>query len=167
MPAAEASAEGRGVSTIAEHSQIAIKFASPEYRKSGADIPGRRSHIAYMDDAEEKNGGPNHLRAWMRYKGMTGVQLAEALGGNVTAGMISDLANSKRQLSAKWLRRLAPVLGTTPGHLLDHDPEILPTDILEVWLGATAEQRRQLAALAKVVVETSSATGTDGKASKR
>lgn len=146
-----------------QHSQIAIRFASAECRKSemGAACPG--SHIATTMDTDDKNGGPNHLRAWMRYRRMTGASLAEALGENVTPGMISDLANSKRQLSAKWLRRLAPVLGTTPGHLLDHDPNVLPTDILEVWLGATLDQRRQLAALAKVVVDPSSATGTNGK----
>lgn len=137
-------------------------FASAEYRKTGKASVPYKSHNAAMDDAYDKNGGPNHLRAWLRFRDMTGTQLADELGGGVTAGMVSDLANSKRQLSAKWLRRIAPILGTTPGHLLDHDPADLPTDIVEVWLSATLEQKRQLAALAKVVVETSS-TGTNGK----
>lgn len=128
-------------------------FASDENRKSGADKLFAVSHYANMDETDEKNGGPNHLRAWMRHRKMTGAQLADAVGGNVTAGMISDLANSKRQLSAKWLRRLAPALDTTPGHLLDHDPSELPSDIVEVWMSATREQQRQLLALAKVVVE--------------
>lgn len=141
------------------HSQIATIFASPEYRKTGDEPKMAQSYIAIMDDHDEKNGGPNHLRAWMRYRGMTGAQLAAALDGNVTPGMVSDLANSKRQLSAKWLRRLAPILGTTPGHLLDHDPGDLPSSIAEIWLNATAEERRQLLALAKVVTQRD---GTNG-----
>lgn len=162
MPADCASAEGRGVSAIEGHSQIAIIFARPECRKSEADKRMHSSQTANMDDADDKNGGPNNLRAWMRYRKKTGAQMADAIGGGVTPGMISDLANSKRQLSAKWLRRLAPVLETTPGHLLDHDTYELPNDIVEVWLGATADQRRQLMALAKVVVDTTDKTGTDG-----
>jgi transcriptional regulator with XRE-family HTH domain len=73
-------------------------------------------------DDENKNGGPNHLRAWMEHRGIKGVELANKLGGSVTPGMVSDLANGKRALSAKWLRRLADALETTPGALLDHGP---------------------------------------------
>ncbi|WP_335308086.1 helix-turn-helix domain-containing protein [Sphingomonas phyllosphaerae] len=112
-----------------------------------------------MDDDVDKNGGPNHLRAWMRFRGVNGAQLATALGGNVTPGMVSDLVNSKRQLSAKWLRRLAPILHTTPGHLLDHDPTDLPTDIAEVWFAADPDQKKKIIELAKVIVPS---TGTHG-----
>lgn len=152
MPAEAASAVVEGVSTMSRHSQIAIVFARGENRKNGNDAADLVSHTANVDDADEKNGGPNHLRAWMRYRSINGAQLADALGGNVTPGMVSDLANSKRALSAKWLRRLAPILKTTPGHLLDHDPHALPTGIAEVWLNATEDQRKQLMALAEVVV---------------
>ena len=110
-----------------------------------------------MED-EDKNGGPNHLRAWMIYRDMKGNALAEALGGNVTPGMVSDLANGKRALSAKWLRRLAPLLGTTPGMLLDHDPRELSADLLDIWGSADPSQRRQLIDVAKAIVR----TGTDG-----
>ena len=140
------------------YSQNAIYFATPEIRKFGNDIDPTNSHNAKMDEATDKNGGPNHLRAWMRYRNINGQKLAEELGGNVTPGMVSDLANSKRALSAKWLRRLAPILKTTPGHLLDHDPNDLPTDLAEIWLNATPAQRRQLVALAEVVTK----DGTNG-----
>jgi len=94
----------------------------------------------------------------MLYRKVKGAELAERLGGNVTPGMISDLANSKRALSAKWLRRLAPALDTTPGMLLDHDPNELPSDIMEIWGSASDAQKRQLVDLAKVIVR----DGTNG-----
>lgn len=158
MPAALASSDVRGASTISRHSQIANVFASPEFRRIGNDLGCQISHYANMVDDDDKNGGPNHLRAWMEYRKIKGNQLAEMLGGNVTPGMVSDLANSKRALSAKWLRRIAPLLKTTPGQLLDHDPREMPSDILEIWFDADTETRRRLVDVAKALVR----TGTDG-----
>lgn len=89
----------------------------------------------------------------MRFRDIKGADLAERLGGSVTPGMVSDLANSNRALSAKWLRRLAPILDTTPGMLLDHDPYDLPSDIIDIWLKADNEQRRQLTDIAKALVK--------------
>lgn len=100
----------------------------------------------------DKNGGPNYLRAWMEFRGVKGVELAEALGGNVTPGMVSDLVNSNRALSAKWLRRLAPILKTTPGMLLDHDPRELSSDVIDIWVNATNEDRRKIADMAGIIV---------------
>ncbi|WP_419808362.1 hypothetical protein [Sphingomonas sp.] len=159
MPAAAASWPVDGASFITRYSQNAIMFASPENRRMPDALPNLHSHNAMMDKSDEKNGGPNHLKAWMRFRGVSGQALADALGGTVTAGMVSDLTNSNRQLSAKWLRRIAPILKTTPGHLLDHDPSALPTGLAEIWFAATEDQRRQLIALAAVVVP---GTGTDG-----
>jgi transcriptional regulator with XRE-family HTH domain len=62
---------------------------------------------------------------------MTQEQLAVAVGTD--KGVISLLESGSRGLSDKWLRRLAPILETSPGHLLDHDPENLPTDIIDIW----------------------------------
>jgi transcriptional regulator with XRE-family HTH domain len=62
---------------------------------------------------------------------MTQEQLAIAVGTD--KGVISLLESGSRGLSDKWLRRLAPILETSPGHLLDHDPENLPTDIIDIW----------------------------------
>lgn len=138
------------------HSQIANVYARGEFRKTDGYLACVLSQTADMEDDTDKNGGPNHLRAWMKYRGVKGVQLAEGLGGNVTPGMVSDLANSNRALSAKWLRRIAPILDTTPGMLLDHDPYDLDADIIDFWTHASEAQRRQLVDLARVV-----RTGTD------
>lgn len=112
-----------------------------------------------MVDEDDKNGGPNYLRAWMEHRGIKGVELAKRLGNNVTPGMVSDLINSNRALSAKWLRRIAPILDTTPGMLLDHDPTDVDADIIDMWSSATARQRRQLSEIAKTILR----TGTDDK----
>lgn len=102
----------------------------------------------------EKNGGPNYLRAWRKFRQMSQQQLADAV--DTTVGVISHLEAGERALSAKWLRRLAPVLKTTPGHLLEHDPENLPTDIIDIW--SRIEERDRTTALR--VLE-SFRTGTD------
>ena len=107
-----------------------------------------------MEESDDKNGGPNHLRAWMRYRGVKGAELAEKLGGSVTPGMVSDLANSKRALSAKWLRRIAPIIRTTPGMLLDHDPFNLDSSVIDIWLSAGDREKRQISAVAAEIVRT-------------
>lgn len=160
MPACRATSVYEG--SIREHSQIANNLASPKNRKSGNYSNAALPQNANMDDSfdeTDKNGGANHLRAWMEYRGLKGIDVAKALGGNVTPGMVSDLVNSKRALSAKWLRRLAPILETTPGALLDFNPFEVDADILEMWTNADTGQRRQIVDLAKVVV---GKTGTDG-----
>lgn len=79
----------------------------------------------------EKNGGRNYLQAWREFRQMTREELAAKV--DTTAAVIWHLEEGQRGLSAKWLRRLAPALRTTPGFLLDHDPNDLPTDILDIW----------------------------------
>lgn len=83
----------------------------------------------------------NHLRAWREFRRMTQVQLAEAVG--TKGSVISLLESGERRLSDKWLRRLAPALQTTPGHLLDYDPESVPTDLLEIWASIPEDRRAQ------------------------
>lgn len=107
------------------------------------------AHYANMG-SDDKNGGPNHLRAWREHRGLSQTELAERVG--TTQSQITHLETGDRALSAKWLRKLADALNTTPGHLLDHDPTTLPSDIVEIWLDATAEQRRQLIEMANVIV---------------
>lgn len=107
-------------------------------------------------DSTGKNAGPNYLRAWRAFREMTQEQLAELVGTN--ANMIGYLESGERGLSAKWLRRLAPALRTTPGMLLDHDPADLDSDIMEIWANGDARQKRQLAEIAKALIK----TGTEG-----
>jgi len=162
MPDALSISDDLGASFIREHSQIANINATPEFRKNGNDANCVISHCAYMDESDNKNGGPNHLHAWMKHRGVKGVELAKALGGTVTPGMVSDLANSNRALSAKWLRRIAPILDTTPGMLLDHDPTILDADVIEMWGSASQRQKAQIANIAKTLLASDDdLTGTD------
>lgn len=111
--------------------------------------------IAHNANVEtEKNAGPNYLKAWREFRRMSQEKLAEEIG--TTKAVISLLESGQRPLSAKWLRKIAPVLRTTPGHLLDHDPEGLPTDVIEIW--SHIEERDRPRALR--VLE-SFRTGTD------
>lgn len=98
---------------------------------------------------------PNHLRAWRKFRGMTQQELADAL--DTTKSVISDLERGVVQLNDKWLRRLAPVLETQPGILLDHDPSELDNDIIDIWAHIPDESRAQAAA----VLRTFTRTGTD------
>lgn len=83
----------------------------------------------------------NYLRAWREHRGLTQARLAEAVG--TTGAVISLLESGERGLSDKWLRKLAPVLGTRPGHLLEIDPNQLDDDILEIWSDIPEERRDQ------------------------
>ena len=100
----------------------------------------------------DKNGGPNFLREWRLFRKLTQDQLAERVGTN--ANMIGYLESGERGLSAKWLRRLAPALDTTPGMLLDHDPNTLDNDIIDIWAHAGERERRQISDIAKTLLRT-------------
>lgn len=98
----------------------------------------------------------NHLRAWREFRFMTQEELADAVG---TAGNVIGLLESgERGLSQKWLSKLAPALGTTPGHLLDHDPRDLATDILDTWAAIPTEDRPK----ALAILQAFKRTGTEG-----
>jgi transcriptional regulator with XRE-family HTH domain len=88
-----------------------------------------------------KNPEPNFLKAWREYRHMTQAKLAEAIG--TTGAVISLLEAGERRLSDKWLRRIAPVLNTRPGHLLELDPSDVSTDILEIWSEIPEDRREQ------------------------
>lgn len=88
-------------------------------------------------DVDKRLG--NNLRAWREFRKLTQTELAEKVG--TTGAVISLLESGGRKLSPKWLYRLAPVLGTTAGHLMDHDPNELPTDMLDVWVDISEEDR--------------------------
>jgi transcriptional regulator with XRE-family HTH domain len=104
-----------------------------------------------MMESQDKNGGPNYLREWRKFRGLTQAMLAELVGTN--ANMVQYLESGERGLSAKWLRKLAPALDTTSGMILDHDPNDLDSDIIEIWATASNREKRQLASLARVIVK--------------
>lgn len=86
---------------------------------------------------------------------MSQEQLAEKL--DTAKGVISLLENGKRPLSDKWLRRLAEVLETRPGHILDVDPNELDNDIIDIWTRIAEGDRAQAARVLRSFVK----TGTD------
>jgi transcriptional regulator with XRE-family HTH domain len=155
MPVASRSSRGEGVS-ISGKSQIVIRSASPKHHSLCGASEFTICDNQAMPEETDKNGGPNYLQAWREFRGMTQAELAAAVGTN--QNMIGYLEAGDRGLSAKWLRRLAPALRTQPGFILEHDPRKLPTDIIEIWINATDQERRQLVNLAKAIVK----TGTDG-----
>src|SRR5690348_220767 len=73
----------------------------------------------------------NYLRDWRLYKKLTLEELAEKVGTNKS--VIHLLENEKRPLSAKWLRKLADALGTTPGRILDVNPNETSAEVLDIW----------------------------------
>jgi transcriptional regulator with XRE-family HTH domain len=110
------------------------------------------SQAAMMDD--EKNGGPNFLQAWRLYNHMSQEKLAAEVG--TTAAVISLLESGDRALSAKWLRRLAPVLKTTPGRLLDHHPDDVDQEVMAFFSNVSQFQKRQIIEIAKAITKTGS-----------
>jgi transcriptional regulator with XRE-family HTH domain len=123
---------------------------------NGLSLTGENAwrHIAPMEQ-DESNGGPNHLRAWREFRKLSQEELAAAV--ETSHQVIGYLERGRTQLSAKWLRKLAPALDTTPGMLLDHDPNDLSADLIEMWVHASKGQRRQISDIAKTITR----TGTD------
>lgn len=74
----------------------------------------------------------NHIRAWREYRGLTQAQLAELVGA--TDNQISMLESGDRQLSPKWLERLAAALKTKPGFLYQFAPGDADLSIMEAIL---------------------------------
>jgi transcriptional regulator with XRE-family HTH domain len=111
-------------------------------------------------DSDDKNGGPNNLRAWRVHKKLSQAELAARVKPPTNANMIQYLESGERGLSLKWLRRLADALETTPGHLADHAPEDVDAELLDFWSRKMDhDQRRQLRRIAEALTK----TGTDGK----
>lgn len=102
-----------------------------------------------MSEAD-KNGGPNFLRAWREYRGMSQVDLADAVG--TTPNMIHYLESGERGLSLKWMRRLADALDTNVGMLAQFDPNDLDRDAIEIWATASNRDRRKILEIAKLIV---------------
>ena len=108
------------------------------------------AHNAYMAETDR-----NYLRHWREFREMTQEELADKIG--TTKAVISLLENEKRPLSSKWLRKLADVLDTQPGHILDHDPNELPSDVFDLWSRIGKTDRAQAARILRTF-----ATGTEG-----
>ncbi len=98
----------------------------------------------------------NHLKAWREFRRMSQEELAEAIG--TTGSVISLLESGTRGLSLKWLLKLAPALKTSPGFLLDHDPNDIPIDMLDLWGHIDVKDRPR----ALKILETFTRDGSSG-----
>lgn len=116
---------------------------------------GNARELEYVYDVCMDEAPKNHLRAWREFRKMSQDELAQRL--DTAKGVISLLENGKRPLSDKWLRRLAEVLETQPGHILDVDPADLDNDIIDIWTRIPERDREQAAR----ILRTFTKTGTD------
>lgn len=108
------------------------------------------------EENRERNGGANYLRAWRLHAGLSLEELAEKAGS--THQVMGYLERGRTQLSGKWLRKLAPILGTTPGRLLDYHPDDFRNNFALGWAEtATEQQLRQIDEIARTITR----TGTD------
>lgn len=104
-----------------------------------------------------REGPPHYLKEWRTtrrpgFEPMTQQELADAVDTSKT--VISDIERGRLQLSPKWARKLAPVLKTQPGYLLDHDPNELDNDIIELWSHIADKDREQAARVLRSFVKT-------------
>lgn len=98
----------------------------------------------------------NFVAAWREKKKMTQAQLAEKIG--TTGSVVSLLESGDRQLSPKWLRRIAAAFEIPVGYLLEHHPDNVPDDVLEIWSRVPEEKRKDAIEMLRVLGR----TGTDG-----
>lgn len=98
----------------------------------------------------------NFVGAWRERKGWTQAQLAEAIG--TTGSVVSLLEAGERQLSPKWLRRIAAAFSIPTGYLLEHHPDNLPADVLDLWANVPEAKREDAMAMLRALGR----TGTDG-----
>lgn len=150
MQAFNANSDALMVGSMRHKSQIVICRSSAEYHSLCVSLLPPVTHTGVMD-SEDKNGGPNHLRAWREFRGLTLAELAEAVGTN--SNMIGYLESGERSLSLKWLRRLAPALDTNVGMLAQYDPNELDKDLIEIWATASTRDRAKVVEVAKLIVK--------------
>ena len=148
MPALRETSDAVGCS-MPPNSQIVSFTSSPITHNLCRDYSYAMSHIVTMPKID-KNEGPNHLKAWREYRKLSIEKLAELV--NTAPNQIGYLETGERGLSLKWIRRLAPALKINMGWLLDHDPNSLPPDIIEIWSSADDRQRRQISEIAATIV---------------
>jgi transcriptional regulator with XRE-family HTH domain len=113
-----------------------------DYNRKISDRPNALgSGFTYISEMERNV--PHFLREWREHAKMTQDELAEAIG--TSKSTISDMERGRLQLSPKWLRKIAPVLKTQPGYILDHDPADLDSDVIDIWGKIDASDRQQAA----------------------
>ena len=121
----------------------------------GCDFSGFHNGDMPDSDSQEPAGDPNLLRKWRKFRGLSQSELAEKVG--TSHQVIGYLERGRTELSAKWLRRLADALDTTPGHILSVDPENTENDIIDIWSRIPERDRANAAKALRGFIR----TGTD------
>lgn len=85
------------------------------------------------------------LKEWRKFRGLTQQQLADE--ASTDKSVISLIENGKRGMSDEWAHTFAPILGTTPGYLLDHDPNELDTSLIDAVRRVHPDDRKQALAI--------------------
>jgi transcriptional regulator with XRE-family HTH domain len=115
-------------------SHITDTIAREKVRGSANATVRELTYHPFMDEKV-----PHYLKEWRKFRGMTQQDLADRL--ETSKSVISDMERGELQLSPKWLRRIAPILETQPGHILDHDPNELDSDIIDIWAHIDLDKR--------------------------
>lgn len=129
------------------------------------DLAGKAKVYAPADDAEKaglhnvdmaQTPYPNHIRAWREFRHLTQEELADRIGSSKAS--VGHWESGAREVAPKWLYPIAQVLSTSPGYLLDHDPNDLPTAILDIWADIPNDDKPRALEMLKVFKR----TGTEG-----
>lgn len=113
--------------------------------------------ISHYTNMTKPRTQQHYLREWREAANLTQDDLAALVG--TSKSVISELENSKKGLSNKWLGRLAPHLKTTKGAILDFHPDWVDREMLDHFLGIGEADRPQAL---KILGTFPKRTGTDG-----
>ena len=91
-----------------------------------------------------------YFREWRKYRGHT-LEVAAELSG-MSVGNISAMERGAQSYTQDGLEALANAYRCEPGQLLSLDPE--QCDIWSIWDNAGADERRKIAEIARIIVET-------------
>ena len=105
-------------------------------------------------ESDDKNGGPNNLKAWREFVGMSQAELAAKVEPPTSVNMIQYLESGERGLSLKWLRRLADALGTTSGRLADFNPSQVNLEALAYFASKSKDEQTQILRIARALTGT-------------
>ena len=141
--------------SISRSSHITQKRESGFLRVQGKGAEADSSHNLRMGRKADTKA-VNHLRAWREHRRLSQDELGALV--DTKGNVIHQLETGKTRLSDKWLYRLAPALGTTPGFLLDYHPDDVGGDYLQAVLGVPRENRSQVLAIVKTFRKTGTET---------
>jgi transcriptional regulator with XRE-family HTH domain len=101
-------------------------------------------------DSDDKNGGPNNLRAWRLHCRLSQEQLAAKVVPPTSTNMIQYLESGERGLSLKWLRRLADAMEIPTGYLADMVPPETAAEAERINFWSKKLDKDELRRLAKI-----------------